>query len=71
MPDRKAHLIVQEVKSRSGIEGYHVATDEYVELVQAGVVDPTKVTRYALQNAASICALMLTTRFGPVEFITG
>ena len=53
-------MIVQEVKSRSGNEGYDVATGEYVDLVKAGVVDPTKVTRYALQNA-SISALMLTT----------
>jgi chaperonin GroEL len=49
------------VKSRSGNEGYDVATGKYVDLVKAGVVDPTKVTRYALQNAASISALMLTT----------
>src|ERR1700675_3084517 len=54
-------LIVQEVKARSGSEGYNVATGEYVDLVKAGVVDPTKVTRYALQNAASISGLMLTT----------
>src|SRR6476660_9329493 len=54
-------LIVQEVKARSGNEGYNVATGEYIDLVKAGVVDPTKVTRYALQNAASISALMLTT----------
>ena len=54
-------MIVQEVKSRSGNEGYDVATGEYVDLVKAGVVDPTKVTRYALLNAASISALMLTT----------
>src|SRR5450631_784493 len=54
-------LIVQEVKSRSGNEGYDVATGEYVDLVKAGVIDPTKVTRYALQNAASISGLMLTT----------
>jgi chaperonin GroEL len=53
--------IVQEVKSCSANEGYDVATGEYVDLVKAGVVDPTKVTRYALQNAASISALMLTT----------
>jgi chaperonin GroEL len=54
-------LIVQEVKSHSGNEGYDVATGEYVDLVKAGVIDPTKVTRYALQNAASISGLMLTT----------
>jgi len=54
-------LIVQEVKSRSGNEGYEVATGEYVDLVKVGVVDPTKVTRYTLQNVASISALVLTT----------
>ena len=54
-------LIVQEVKSRDGNVGYNVATGEYVDLVKAGVVDPTKVTRSALQNAASISGLLLTT----------
>jgi chaperonin GroEL len=54
-------LIVQEVKKRSGNEGYNVATGEYVDLLKAGVVDPTKVTRSALQNAASISGLLLTT----------
>jgi chaperonin GroEL len=49
------------VKSRKGNEGYNVATDEYVDLVKAGVVDPTKVTRTALQNAASISGLLLMT----------
>jgi chaperonin GroEL len=54
-------LIVQEVKKRSGNEGFNVATGKYEDLVKAGVVDPTKVVRTALQNAASIAALMLTT----------
>ncbi len=54
-------LIVQEVKKRKGNEGYNVATGEYVDLVKAGVVDPAKVTRSALQNAASISGLLLTT----------
>ena len=54
-------LIVQEVKARKGNEGYNVATGEYVDLVKAGIVDPTKVTRTALQNAASISGLLLTT----------
>jgi chaperonin GroEL len=54
-------LIVQEVKKRKGNEGYNVATGEYADLVKAGVVDPTKVTRTALQNAASISGLLLTT----------
>ena len=54
-------MIVQEVKKRSGNEGFNVATGKYEDLVKAGVVDPTKVVRTALQNAASISALMLTT----------
>jgi chaperonin GroEL len=54
-------LIVQEVKKRKGNEGYNVATGDYEDLVKAGVVDPKKVTRSALQNAASIAGLLLTT----------
>jgi len=54
-------IVVQEVRRRKGNEGYNVATDEYQDLVKAGVVDPTKVTRAALQNAASIAGLLLTT----------
>jgi chaperonin GroEL len=54
-------LIVQEVKRRKGNEGYNVATGDYEDLVKAGVVDPKKVTRSALQNAASIAGLLLTT----------
>ena len=54
-------IIVQEVKRRKGNEGYNVATGEYEDLVKAGVVDPKKVTRTALQNAASIAGLLLTT----------
>src|SRR4051812_37883772 len=54
-------LVVQEVKKRKNNEGYNVATGEYEDLVKAGVVDPKKVTRSALQNAASIAALLLTT----------
>ena len=54
-------LVVQEVKKCKGNNGYNVATDEYCDLVKAGVVDPKKVTRTALQNAASIAGLLLTT----------
>ena len=54
-------VVVQEVKRRKGNEGYNVATGEYEDLVKAGVVDPKKVTRAALQNAASIAGLLLTT----------
>ena len=58
---KEGALIVQEVKKRKGNEGYNVATAEYEDLVKAGVVDPTKVARSALQNAASISGLLLTT----------
>ena len=54
-------VIVQEVKKRKGNDGYNVATGEYEDLVKAGVVDPKKVTRSALQNASSIAGLLLTT----------
>jgi chaperonin GroEL len=58
---REGALVVEEVKKRKGNEGYDVATGEYTDLVKAGIVDPTKVTRSALQNAASIAGLLLTT----------
>ena len=54
-------LIVEHVKNASGNEGYNVATGGYTDLIKDGVVDPTKVTRSALQNAASISGLLLTT----------
>jgi len=54
-------VIVEEVKRRSGNEGYNVTTGQYEDLVKAGVVDPKKVSRSALQNAASIAGLLLTT----------
>ncbi|MGO9585179.1 MAG: chaperonin GroEL, partial [Limisphaerales bacterium] len=54
-------VVVEEVKKRKGNEGYNVATGEYEDLVKAGIVDPKKVTRSALQNAASIAGLLLTT----------
>ncbi|HEV2045043.1 MAG TPA: chaperonin GroEL [Chthoniobacterales bacterium] len=54
-------LIVEEIKKRKGNEGYDVSAGEYKDLVKAGIVDPTKVTRSALQNAASISGLLLTT----------
>jgi chaperonin GroEL len=54
-------IIVQKVKGEKGNNGYNAATDNYEDLVKAGVIDPTKVTRSALQNAASVSGLMLTT----------
>src|SRR5437764_166763 len=58
---KEGALVVEEVRKRKGNEGYDVANDEYTDLVKAGIVDPTKVTRSALQNAASIAGLLLTT----------
>ncbi len=54
-------VIVEQVRKSKGNEGYNVATGKYEDLVKAGVVDPKKVTRSALQNAASIAGLLLTT----------
>ncbi|GAT35544.1 chaperonin GroEL [Terrimicrobium sacchariphilum] len=58
---KEGALIVQEVKKRKGNDGYNVATGDYEDLIKAGVVDPAKVTRSALQHAASISGLLLTT----------
>jgi chaperonin GroEL len=54
-------VVVQEVRKRKGNDGFNVSTGDYEDLVKAGVVDPKKVTRTALQNAASIAGLLLTT----------
>ncbi|HWD92295.1 MAG TPA: chaperonin GroEL [Verrucomicrobiae bacterium] len=54
-------VVTQEIKKRKGNEGFNAATGQYEDLVKAGVVDPKKVTRSALQNAASIAGLLLTT----------
>ena len=58
---REGALIVENVKTNKAGHGYNVATDSYEDLIASGVVDPTKVTRSALQNAASIAGLLLTT----------
>jgi chaperonin GroEL len=54
-------VVVQRVEAETGSNGLNAATGEYVDLVAAGIIDPAKVTRAALQNAASIAALVLTT----------
>ena len=54
-------LVVQRVEGESGAIGLNAATGEYIDLVKAGIIDPAKVTRAALQNAGSIAALVLTT----------
>jgi chaperonin GroEL len=57
----EAALIVEQVKNGKGSYGYNVATREFTDLIKDGVLDPAKVTRSALQNAASISGLLLTT----------
>jgi chaperonin GroEL len=54
-------IVVQEVKKAKQSFGYNVASGEYVDMIAAGIIDPAKVTRSALQNAASIAGLLLTT----------
>ena len=58
---QEGSIVVNEVKNSKGSYGFNAATDEYVDLVKAGIIDPTKVVRSALQNAASVSGLMLTT----------
>jgi chaperonin GroEL len=57
----KGEVIVEEVKKLSDNHGYNALTNKFEDLVKAGIIDPTKVTRYALQNAASAAAMILTT----------
>ena len=54
-------IVVGKVREGTGGFGYNGASDKYEDLVEAGVIDPTKVVRVALQNAASVASLMLTT----------
>ena len=54
-------VVVEKVKKLEGSNGYNARTNEYVDLVEAGVIDPKKVTRIALQNAASVSSMLLTT----------
>jgi chaperonin GroEL len=56
-----ASIVVDKVKKGKDAFGYDAASDEYVDMIKAGIIDPTKVARYALQNASSIAGLMLTT----------
>ncbi len=57
----EASIVLEQVRTGEGAYGYNAATDTYEDLVAAGVIDPTKVTRSTLQNAASVSGLLLTT----------
>jgi chaperonin GroEL len=54
-------IVVEKVKALKGNQGFNAATDDYEDLMKAGIIDPTKVTRFALQNASSVAGLLLTT----------
>jgi chaperonin GroEL len=58
---QEGSIVVQKVKDAKGDDGYNAGTDVYENLVAAGVIDPVKVVRTALQNASSIASLLLTT----------
>jgi chaperonin GroEL len=53
--------VVNKVRDGQGAFGFNAASGEYEDLMKAGVIDPTKVSRFALQNASSVASLMLTT----------
>jgi chaperonin GroEL len=54
-------VVVERVKNEKGALGFNAETEKYEDLTKAGVIDPTKVVRFALQNAASVASLLLTT----------
>ena len=60
-------IVVEKIKEGKGGMGYNAATDKYEDLIKAGVIDPKKVTRTALQNAASVAGLLLTTECAIAE----
>ena len=63
----EASVIINKIREGKGDFGYNARTDEYVNMYQAGVIDPTKVARVALENAASVAGMLLTTECGIVD----
>jgi chaperonin GroEL len=64
-------IVVNKVREGAGAFGFNAATGQYEDLFEAGVIDPTKVARFALQNAASVASLMLTTEAMVAEKVRG
>jgi|UniRef100_A0A7V3RHJ3 chaperonin GroEL len=64
---KEGSVIVEQIKKEKGNIGYNVLTEKFEDLVEAGIIDPTKVVRTALQNAASIASLLVTTEAVVVE----
>ena len=63
----EASVIINKIREGKGDFGYNARTDEYVKMYQAGIIDPTKVARVALENAASVAGMLLTTECGIVD----
>ena len=55
-------MVVEQIKKEKGANGFDAAKEQYTDLFKAGIIDPTKVVRLALQNAASVASLMITTQ---------
>ncbi len=68
---QEGSLIRQEVEKRKGNQGYNAFSDEYVDMLEEGILDPTKVARCALENAISVAAILLTTEAVVVEIPEG
>jgi chaperonin GroEL len=64
---KEGSIVVQKVREGKGAFGYNAQTDTFEDLIEAGVIDPTKVVRSALQNAASVSSLLITTEALVVE----
>ncbi len=54
-------MVVERVKQEKGAFGFDADKEEYTDMIEAGIIDPTKVVRFALQNAASVASLLITT----------
>ena len=61
MPGFDGSIVIEKVKNEKGNFGFDAQNEEYTDMVKAGIIDPTKVVRTALQNAASVASLLLTT----------
>jgi chaperonin GroEL len=64
---KEGSVIVEKVKSEKGAFGFDADKEEFADMIEAGIIDPTKVVRFALQNAASVASLLLTTEAAVVE----
>jgi chaperonin GroEL len=64
---KEGSVVVERVKQEKGTIGFDADKEEYTDLIEAGIIDPTKVVRFALQNAASVASLLITTEAAVAE----